>query len=79
MNADEIIKIISKQWCSLNDLMKLTELSRNSALTIRKKIKEKNKNKYLPSKLLSMKDVVGYLDIDINYLREMAGTLNENN
>lgn len=80
MNAEEIIKIISKQWCSLDDLVKLTGLSRNSALTIRKKIREKNNNNnnYLPTKLLSMKDVVSYLNIDINYLQEISEVLDEN-
>lgn len=74
MNAEETIKIISKQWCSINDLIKLTGLSKNSVLLIRKKIKEKNKEiDKLPRKLLPMKYVVEYLNIDINYLQELSG------
>ena len=36
MTAVETLELLSKQWCSLQDLMKLTSLDRNSALKIRK-------------------------------------------
>ena len=40
MNAEETLKLIStKTWRNINDLMKLTGLSRSSALKIRKKLK----------------------------------------
>ena len=43
MNVKESFELIStKTWCSINDLMKLTGLSRNSALKIRNKIKEES-------------------------------------
>lgn len=38
MNTIETLELLSKQWCSLQDLMKLTNLGRNSALKIRKDI-----------------------------------------
>ena len=38
MSANETLELLSKQWCSLQDLMKLTNLGRNSALKIRKEI-----------------------------------------
>ena len=41
MNAKETLKLVSKTWCNINDLMKLTGLSRSSVLKIRNKIKEK--------------------------------------
>ena len=41
MNVEEILKPIStKTWCNINDLMKLTELSRSSVLKIRKETLE---------------------------------------
>ena len=41
MNTKETLKLIStKTWCNINDLMKLTGLSRSSALKIRNKIKD---------------------------------------
>ena len=40
MNVEETLKLItSKTWCNINDLMKLTGLSRSSALKIRNKIR----------------------------------------
>ena len=70
MTANETLELISKQWCDLNDLMKLGQFGRNSALKIRKEIKEKlTKQGYkLPNHLIPMKEVVDYLDININYL-----------
>ena len=38
MTANETLNLLSKQWCNLQDLMKLTNLGRNSVLKIRKEI-----------------------------------------
>lgn len=38
MSANETLELLSKEWCSLQDLMKLTNLDRNSALKIRQEI-----------------------------------------
>ena len=38
MNAEETMKIITKQWCNLTDLMKLLGCGRNKALDIKKQI-----------------------------------------
>ena len=60
MNAKETLTLISKQWCDLNDLRKLTGLG-------------KNKGYQLPtSKLLPMNEVVSYLKINISYLQKMS-------
>ena len=32
MDARETLKLISKQWCNLDDLMKLAEIGKNNAL-----------------------------------------------
>lgn len=42
MNAKETLKLVSKTWCNINDLMKLTGLSRSSVLKIRNKNKKNN-------------------------------------
>ena len=39
MSANDTLELLAKQWYTLNDLMKLTNLGRNSALKIRKEIK----------------------------------------
>ncbi len=70
MTAEETLSLISKQWCNLEDLMALGQLGRNSALKIKREIKSKlTKQGYkIPNHLIPMKEVVDYLDININYL-----------
>ncbi len=41
MTASETLKLIAKQWCNLNDLMKLAGVGRNNALVIKSIIKKK--------------------------------------
>ena len=50
--------------------MKLAQVGRNSALKVKREIKEKlTKQGYrLPNHLIPMKEVVDYLDINISYL-----------
>jgi len=72
MNAEETLKLIStKTWCNINDLMKLTGLSRSSALKIRKKIKD-TLNYEIHTRDLPMNVVVDYLNIDVEYLKIVA-------
>lgn len=70
MNARETLELISKQWCTTEDIKKLTGLGKNSALKLKSKIKTDllNKGYSLPSKLLPMYEVVNYLKIDVDYL-----------
>lgn len=74
MSAKETLELLSKQWCSLQDLMKLTNLGRNSALKIRKEIITdlEDKGYKLPCGLIPMCEVVNKLNININYLQNMA-------
>ena len=41
MSAEETLNLVAKQWCTLEDIMKLGHLGRNSALKAKKKIKDK--------------------------------------
>lgn len=74
MNAKETLNLISKQWCNLSDLQKLTGLGKNSTIKLKNEIKLdlENKGYLLPNKLLPMNEVVNYLKININYLQKMA-------
>lgn len=74
MTAKETLDLISKQWCDLNDLRKLTGLGKNSASKLKSEIRVSllNKGYQLPSKLLPMNEVVNYLKININYLQKMS-------
>ena len=81
MNAEETLNLISKTWCDINDLMKLTGLSRSSALKIRNKIKEEL-NYEIHTRDLPMNVVVEYLKIDVDYLKSLTArkeNLDENN
>ena len=71
MNAEETLKLISKTWCNINDLMKLTGLSRSSVLKIRNQIREQSNNE-IYTRDLPMNVVVDYLKIDVNYLKNVT-------
>ena len=73
MDAKETLKILSKQWCSVNDLMKIMCIGRNKALALRNQLKNQliNEGYIVPSYNLPMQAVVDILKIDIDYLRKM--------
>lgn len=74
MSANDTLELLAKQWCTLNDLMKLTNLGRNSALKIRKEIINylENKGYKLPCGLIPMCEVVNKLNINIDYLQNIT-------
>ncbi len=74
MDARETLKLISKQWCNLDDLMKLAEIGKNNAVKLRREIKKDliNRGYTLPNNRLPMIEVVNKLKININYLEKMA-------
>lgn len=73
MSAEETMKIITKQWCNLADLMKLLGCGRNKALDVKKQIKNKliNEGYFIPSNDLPMQAVVDVLKIDIDRLERI--------
>ena len=74
MDARETLKLISKQWCNLDGLMRLAEIGKNNAVKLRKEIKQDliNQGYTLPNNRLPMIEVVNKLKININYLEKMA-------
>ena len=74
MGTKETLELISKQWCDLNDLIRLTQVGKNNAIKLRNEIRISliNQGYLLPSKLLPMNEVVNYLKINISYLQKMA-------
>ena len=73
-DARDTLKLLSKQWCNLNDLMLLAEIGKNNAVKLRKEIKQDliNQGYTLPNNRLPMIEVVNKLKININYLEKMA-------
>lgn len=74
MNAEDILILITKQWCNITDLMKLLGCGRNKALEIKKQIKEKllKDGYFIPGNDLPMQAVVDVLKIDIDRLERIA-------
>ena len=74
MSAIDTLELLAKQWCTLSDLMELTNLGRNSALKIRKEIINDLENEVykLPCGLIPMCEVVNKLNININYLQNIT-------
>ena len=74
MTAVEILELWSKQWCTLQDLMKLTSLSRYSTLKISKEIITDltNQGYKLSCNLIPMCEVVYKLNINVPYLKDMV-------
>ena len=73
MSAEETMKIITKQWCNLTDLMKLLGCGRNKALDVKKQIKNKliKEGYIIPGNDLPMQAVVDVLKIDIDRLERI--------
>ena len=74
MNANEMLKLISKQWCSLSDLMKILNCGRNKALVVKKQIKDRliSDGYIIPNNNLPMKAVIDILKRDIDYLKTIS-------
>jgi len=78
MSLDETLSLISQQWCTLSDLMKLARVGRNSALAIKGKIRDDlvAKGYYVPKTVVPMQEVIKYLNIDVDYLESRCRSLN---
>ena len=74
MNAKETLNLISKQWCSIDDLKKLSNLGNNNVYKLKKEIQDElEANGYiLPKGLIPMCEVVKKLKIDIDYLNKLC-------
>ena len=78
MSTEELLKLISKQWCSLDDLRNLTGLGKNNLLKLKREIRKSLNNNSIPNKLLPMNEVVKYLNIDVDYLIKLERKENQN-
>lgn len=74
MDANEIITIISKVWCSTNDLKILSGLGYTKTAYLKKEIRDDllSKGIYLPKGKLPMSEVVKRLNIDIDHYKKVA-------
>ena len=74
MNAKETLKLLSKQWCTVNDIMKICNVGMNKAVEIRTELKERiTKEGYLvPNNLIPTSEIIKACNIDLDYLEIMA-------
>ena len=76
MIAKEILEIISKPWCSNQDIMKIANVSSSTASKIKRCIeiefRKKYPDKFMPAHCVPTKDVIKYFDIDIEFLKGLA-------
>lgn len=76
MIAKEILEIVSKPWCSNQDIMKIANVSATTASKIKqeieKKFRKKEPNKYMPAYCISAKEVIKYFDLDIEFLKSLV-------
>ena len=76
MIAKEILEIISKPWCSNQDIMKIANVSATTASKIKEEIekefRKKEPNKYMPAYCIPTKEVIKYFDLDIEFLKSLV-------
>lgn len=74
MNAKETLKLLSKQWCTVSDIMKICNVGMNKAVEIRTKLKDKiNKEGYLlPNNLIPTIELIKAFNINLDYLERMS-------
>ena len=76
MTAKEILEIVSKPWCSNQDIMKIANVSATTASKIKQEIekefRKKEPNKYMPAYCIPTKEVIKYFDLDIEFLKSLV-------
>lgn len=74
MNAKETLKLLSKQWCTVNDIMKICNVGMNKTVEIRTELKERIKKEgfLVPNNLIPTSEIIKAFNIDLDYLERMA-------
>lgn len=76
MIVKQILEIISKQWCSNQDIMKIANVSATTASKIKqeieKKFRKKEPNKYMPAYCIPTKEIIKYFYLDIEFLKSLV-------
>lgn len=80
MNYKEMSKIISKVWINSDDIMKICNCGKNTAIKIRRDVEKSiiDSGKLVPPsmvKFVPTKLVLEYIGLDENYIFEMAGKM----
>lgn len=78
LTAKQVLEVASSQWATAKDIMILGSVGRNKAYAIRNEIILScyNDNKLRNRGLVPMVEVLKYFNIDLKYLKEIAGINN---
>ena len=70
IQADEMLKILNKQWATIQDIMKIGALGRNKARNIKNEIERNiiDQGLKLPNNLVPMEKVIEYFKINLDFL-----------
>ena len=77
MSCIELLDILSKPWANVNDIMKITNCGRDSAIKMRDTIIEEihKRGKEVPKGktiVVPMQSIVEKLNLDLDYLTKIA-------
>lgn len=74
MNAKETLELLSKPWCSVNDIKAICNCGMNKAVKIRSELRKKlqNEGHLVANNLIPMTEFIKAFSIDIEYLEKMA-------
>ena len=78
--ADEMLEILSSQWATIQDIMKIGSVGRNKARDIKNKIAEEivATGFLLPNNLVPMEKVIEYFKINVDFLVSINNSKNGN-
>ena len=70
IQADEMLKILNKQWATIQDIMKIGALGRNKARNIKNEIERNiiDQGLKLPNNLVPKEKVIEYFKINLDFL-----------
>ena len=74
LSAAEILTLLDKQYLNTEDIKKIACVSIDKAREIRNEITRnlKEKNYFVPDKLIPSESLVDYLNLNLNYLKKIA-------
>lgn len=78
ISAEDMLVLLSKQWATVQDIMKIGTLGRNKARDIKNEIERevKDSGKRLPNNLVPIEKVIDYLKINLDFLVDVMKSKN---
>lgn len=79
-SAKEVLKVLEKPWLNTKDIRVVCSVSEPKARIIKQDVVNivENKGYRLPYNLIPAKELIDYLHLDMDFLREMAKNADNN-